>query len=48
VQLITLKEKYIPLLLSHQIGGITTIVDTHTLGGIEKIQESKNELIKTK
>ena len=29
-----IKEKYIPLLLSHQIGGITTIGDTHTLANI--------------
>ena len=27
-----LKEKYIQLLLSHQIRGITTIDDTQTLG----------------
>ncbi len=26
-----IKEKYIPLLLSHQIRGITTIGDTHKL-----------------
>ncbi len=30
-----IKEKYIALLLSHQIRGITTIGDTHTLGGIK-------------
>ncbi len=27
-----IEEKYIPLLLSHQIGGITTIGDTQSLG----------------
>ena len=27
-----IKEKYIQLLLSHQIRGITTIGDTHKLG----------------
>lgn len=31
-----IKEKYIPLLLSHQIGGITTIGVTHTLGCIKR------------
>lgn len=30
-----IKEKYRPLLLTHQIGGITAIVDTHKLACIK-------------
>ena len=31
-----IKEKYTQLLLSYEIGGITTIGDTHKLCGIRK------------
>jgi len=37
-----IKEKYTQLLLSHQIRGITTIGDTHTLCSIEKQHRTIN------
>ena len=37
-----IEEKYIPLLLSHQIGGITTINDTQTLPARLKKHTTRN------